>query len=278
MANKHIFGPNYSNFDTSYRYETSWLFSPTVLFIIRGFLSLYAFTTIFTIFGYNGANGLSENSERSFSYFTNLTYWGLAFYFLFAALHSGSYAFTGTPLLARWPKVLQIAHGMFYSTIVVYPWIVTIVFWALLYSSFDSPFSTWTNTSQHALNAVYALFEIIFPRTDPLPFIDLVPVVVILALYLGLAYVTHATQGFYVYSFLDNTKNSSGVVAGYIVGILVGSVIIFIIVRYLIVFRIWVTEKKLGMTGKFSCRGVSRAVEADAEKGLNRPSAEAEVH
>lgn len=125
MGNKLVFGDYDSAFDTGYRFETSWLFSPTILFAIRGFLSLYAFTTIFTIFGYNGSHGLSENSEQSFSYFTHLTYWGLAFYFLFAALHTGSYALTGKPLLARWPKTLQIMHGMFYSTIAVYPWIVT---------------------------------------------------------------------------------------------------------------------------------------------------------
>lgn len=111
--------------DATFRYETSWLFSPGLLFGLRAALSLYAFTTIFTIFGYNGANGLSKNSEHSFSFFTNLTYWGLAFYFLFSALHTGSYWLKGTPFLARWPRFLQTAHGMFYSTVVVYPWIVT---------------------------------------------------------------------------------------------------------------------------------------------------------
>jgi len=119
------FWPVETNIDPSFRYETSWIFSPGVLSIIRAALSLYAFTTIFTIFGYNGANGRSEESQHSFSYFTNLTYWGLAFYSFFAALHTGSYALTGKPLLARWPWLLQKAHGIFYSTAVVYPWIVT---------------------------------------------------------------------------------------------------------------------------------------------------------
>jgi hypothetical protein len=109
----------------SYRFETSWIFSPSVLAAIRAILSLYAFVTLFTIFGYNGAHGLSEESEHSFSYFTHLTYWGLAFYFLFAALHTSIYALTGKSTLARWPRVLQTAHGVFYSTITVYPWIVT---------------------------------------------------------------------------------------------------------------------------------------------------------
>jgi hypothetical protein len=125
MLNWKKSDPGDTRFDPSFRYETSWILSPTILFAIRGFLSLYAFTTLFTIFGYNGTHNRSEDSEHSFAYFTHLTYWGLAFYTLFAAIHTCSYAFTGTPLLARWPRFLQKAHGIFYSTVVVYPWIVT---------------------------------------------------------------------------------------------------------------------------------------------------------
>ncbi|KAF2750474.1 hypothetical protein M011DRAFT_418450 [Sporormia fimetaria CBS 119925] len=250
------------------RYETSWILSPTILFAFRALLSLYSFLTLWVIYGYNGANGLSENSKRSFSYFTHLTWWGLAFYFLFAALHTGTYAFTGRSTLARWPKVLQLAHGIFYSTITVYPWIVTIVFWALLYSSFESPFATWTNASQHALNSVFALFEIVFPRTAPLPFIHIVPIVILLALYLALAYVTHATQSFYVYSFLDTTANSPGVVTGYIIGILVGSIVLFLIIRYAILIRVWTTEKKLGKTGKFSRRDTESLARDNPDNGF----------
>jgi len=109
----------------SYRFETSWVLSPSILAAIRIILSLYAFITLFTIFGYNGAHDLSEESEHSFSYFTHLTYWGLAFYFLFAALHTSIYSLTGKSTLARWPRVLQTAHSVLYSTITVYPWIVT---------------------------------------------------------------------------------------------------------------------------------------------------------
>ena len=89
-----------------------------------------------------------------------------------------------------------------------------------------------------------------------------------MGLYLALTYVTHATEGFYVYDFLDTQTNSSGKVAGYIVGILIASVIIFLIVRYLIVLRVWITESKLGMAGKFPSRhqAASSAVGRDVEK------------
>lgn len=49
------------------------------------------------------------------------------------------------------------------------------------------------------------------------------------ACYLGVAYITKATQGFYVYSFLNPSKGP--VLAGYILGILAGCVIVFAIVN-----------------------------------------------
>lgn len=96
----------------------------------------------------------------------------------------------------------------------------------------------------------------------------MVPTVILLALYLGLAYLTHATEGFYVYDFLDLQEHSSGIVAAYIIGILVGAIIIFLIVRYLIMLRVWVTEKKLGKTGKFSSRGRVGLMNEEAGKDV----------
>lgn len=126
------------------------------------------------------------------------------------------------------------------------------MYWGLLAGSFPTTFALWSNTSQHALNSAYAFFEIVFPRTERLPWLSLIPVILLLALYLGLAYLTHATQGFYVYPFLDLQAHSSGVVAGYILGILVAAIVIFLIVRYLIALRVWITETKLDKKGRFS--------------------------
>jgi hypothetical protein len=145
-----------------------------------------------------------------------------------------------------------------------------VVYWAILSPGrFPSTFLLWSNTSQHALNSVYALFEVIFPRTAPLPWIDVGPVIVLLALYLGLAYLTHATKGFYVYGFLDLQKNSSGTVAAYIVGILVAAILFFIVIRYLIMLRVWVTESRLGRLGKFSSRGKEAMATVELEKGVS---------
>jgi len=149
--------------------------------------------------------------------------------------------------------VLRWLHSAYYATITVYPFIVTIVFWAILSDgAYRTELSSFDNISMHALNSVFAGLEIILPRSDPHPWLLLVPLIVILALYLGLAYLTHATEGFYVYSFLDIQENGSGLVAGACIGILVGAVVVFIIIRYLILLRRWITETKLHMYGKLS--------------------------
>ncbi|KAL8951969.1 MAG: hypothetical protein Q9222_002092 [Ikaeria aurantiellina] len=106
-------------------------------------------------------------------------------------------------------------------------------------------------TSQHALNTVFAAFEILIPRTPPPPPAHLPIIVILLALYLALAYLTHATAGFYPYSFLD-PKKGSGKLAGYILGILAAACVIFGIVWVIIWARRWLTETKLGMHGKLA--------------------------
>lgn len=108
----------------------------------------------------------------------------------------------------------------------------------------------------------------VFPRTEPLPWLDIVPIIILLALYLGLAYLTHAIDGFYVYDFLNLQQNSSGIVAAYIVGILVAAIIIFLIVRYLIMLRVFITETKLKKTGKFSKHDQAQIFSNDQDKDL----------
>ena len=102
--------------------------------------------------------------DTYFSYFTDITYLALTFYFIFAAGHTLWYARTGRSPLNRWYRPFQLAHSILFSTIITYPIIVTIVFWTILSSSstFATPRSTWSNISKHALNSLYAVFEILF--------------------------------------------------------------------------------------------------------------------
>ncbi|OTB05073.1 hypothetical protein M426DRAFT_320129 [Hypoxylon sp. CI-4A] len=260
--------------DPSYRFETSWLIPPYVLFALRALASLYAFTTLLFNIGYECAHaelGGCADARASFSFFTVLTYWGLAFYLLVSAVHTFTYARYGRPLLDRFPRPLQALHALFYSTVTTMPFLVTIVYWGILYDYgsawFPTVYAGWSNVSQHALNSLFALFEILVTRVGSQPAVHALWIVVLMALYLALAYVTRATEGFYTYSFLDPGYVGS-LVAAYIFGIGVATVIIYGIVKGAIWVRRWVTEEKMGMRGKFAKSELRCDIEAHHLGGL----------
>ena len=102
-------------------------------------------------------------------------------------------------------------------------------------------------------NTVFALFEILCTNSPPAPWITLPFGILFLAMYLGVAYITHATLGIYsmffisieaiplipvfpAYSFL-NPATQGATLAAYICGIPIGYTIIFILVRGIAVLR-----------------------------------------
>ena len=107
------------------RFSTSWAFRANHLTFIRALISVYVFASIIAKLSYYAATNQRILDGRDFSYFTSLTFWGLAFYFAFAAFHSWTYWHSGTPALARFPVVLRQLHSIYYTTIVVFPFIVT---------------------------------------------------------------------------------------------------------------------------------------------------------
>jgi hypothetical protein len=239
--------------------------------------SIYCFTVLLYIIIRNLVQHSASAARLQFSYFTVLCYWGLAFYFLVAALHTLTYAISGaTPLLNRFWRPFQALHYLFYSSITTFPLLVTIVYWAVLYSKFDSIYHIWSNTSEHGLNSLFALFEILMTRINPPPWVHLLWLIVILAAYLGLAYLTHATKHVYVYNFLNpapkvlnaeghNVGGVGGLVAAYVVGIAVGICVLFCVVKGLVWVRKWVTETKCGMMGKFYAGREIGQVEVELE-------------
>ncbi|KAJ6008946.1 hypothetical protein N7522_003962 [Penicillium canescens] len=236
--------------DDKHHFETSWLLPPTLLACLRGLISLYIFTSIFTIWGWYGSHDERYVIGQSFSFFTWLTYWGLGFYMLFAAIHTACYARTGRSVLFdRWPRACRVLHSLLYATITTYPFLVTIVFWVIIYSSpwYKVTFTGWQNISQHGLNSLYALLEIFLPATAPHPLIAIPFLILILLFYLCVAYITYHTEGYYPYTFLDvgNHGQKSGRVTGYCFGILAAILVIFFIVYGLIHLRRWLTHGKI---------------------------------
>jgi len=179
--------------------------------------------------------------DSYFSFFTDITYMALTFYFIFASCHTLWYSRHGHEPLNSWYRPFQLAHTVLFSTIVTFPIVVTVVFWSLLRSSstFSSRWHAWANISKHALNSAFALFEIIFAAVGMRPWSHMLWIIVFLGTpfvhvadagcYVGVAYITHATQGIYVYSFLNPSKGA--ILAAYIIGILVGSLVVFALVN-----------------------------------------------
>ncbi|OJJ47925.1 hypothetical protein ASPZODRAFT_94944 [Penicilliopsis zonata CBS 506.65] len=254
--------------DNPLAFSTSWLLPPAALAALRGLLSLYIFVTIIFIWAWYGAHGESSAIGETFSYFTWLTYFGLGFYFLVAALHSAYYARTGRSLFTRWPRALLALHSLFYSTVTTFPFLVTIVYWGAIYSPpwFTEKFEAWANISQHGFNSLFALLEIGLATTPPHPLINLPFLVLILLLYLALAYLTYHDEGWYPYSFLDIKTNGSGLVTGYCFGILAAILVIFAISCALI----WLRRKLTKEVVKRSARDVSDRGEENLEAGQEK--------
>ncbi|KAJ8584955.1 hypothetical protein M405DRAFT_853821 [Rhizopogon salebrosus TDB-379] len=227
-----------SPFDPTCRLVTSPFFSPLTLGALRLLLAVYSLITTITVLAFESVR--YHDASGFLSYFTDLSYIGLVAYFWASSVQTIAYAVWGqkTYPLQSWPRILQFLHVLLYTTITVFPIIVTIVFWSLLSSSstFATQYSAWSNISQHAMNSGFALFEIILTNAGPSPWSHITPGFLLLACYLGVAYITHATQGFYTYSFLDPSRER-GLLAAYIIGIAVGYCVVFTIVKGICTLR-----------------------------------------
>lgn len=120
--------------DPTNRFATSWLLPPPHLLALRLLACVYIFTTIFFTYGWNGTHNDGIAVSRSFSYFTNLCYWGEGFYFLFAAIHTAVYWRTGRNAFwgeqrgrrtRRLGTALRALHWILYASITVFPIVVT---------------------------------------------------------------------------------------------------------------------------------------------------------
>jgi hypothetical protein len=265
--------------DPNKTFVRSHFVSPLVLACVRAVLCLYSFTTIITCYTWlahrtatirlkdvNIGSYTIQQSEdaigQSFSkqtpkstmlvshaltsnlgFFTYLTFWSLGFYVLISSIHTFAYTFRQRSWLHTWPKALQLAHSLFYSSVTSFPFLVTIVFWGTMNSGWPAGrFEQWINVSVHGLNSVFAIVEIVLPATAPPPLTHLSIVLLVLSVYLGLAYLTRYTQGFYVYEWMNPAHGNASIIL-HVLGYAGGMVAIFVIVRYAIVARNMLAEK-----------------------------------
>ena len=140
--------------------------------------------------------------------------------------------------------LLQILHSMYYSSIVCLPFLVSSIYWASMWVGpwFDHDFDAWSAVSIHAMNSVFAVFEIVVTQTFPLPWLHLLALLAIMAFYLALAYLTKLTAGVYIYLWLDPQVGAWKII-GHVVGYSMANVVIFNLVRAAIWLRCRLTRK-----------------------------------
>jgi hypothetical protein len=134
--------------DSLHPYETSWLLPPVLLGLIRAVIAIYIFFCIIYIFVYDATHHDSVAIGQSFSYFTFLNFWGMGFYFFVSAVHTLLYAATGRSLIFdRLPRVFRGLHALFYTCATTFPFLVVVIYWAVLYSGpwFKEWFGAWSN-------------------------------------------------------------------------------------------------------------------------------------
>lgn len=225
-------------FDSACRLVTSPFFSPLSLGALRVLFAVYSLVTTITVLVFESVR--FHDSSSFFSYFTDLSYIGLVAYFWASGIQTIAFVIWGQKAypLQKWSRILQFLHILLYTTITIFPFIVTVVYWTLLASSstFRTKYSAWSNVSQHAMNSCFALFEILLTNAGPSPWSHMAPGLVLFACYLGVAYITHAAQGFYTYDFL-NPSVQHGLLAAYIIGMGVGYCILFMIVKGICTLR-----------------------------------------
>ena len=249
-----------TGFDPNKAFVRSQFVSPLVLASVRAVLCIYSFTTLITCYTWlahrtatislkdvNIESYTIQQSDdaigQSFSFFTYLTFWSLGFYFLVSSVHTFMYAFRQRTWLHNWSKALQLAHSLYYSSITSFPFLVTIVFWGTMNSGWPpGRFEQWINISVHGLNNVFAIVEILLPATSPPPITHLSIVLLFLSIYLGLAYLTRYTQGFYVYEWMNPAHGNASIIL-HVLGYAGGMLAIFVMVRYVIVGRNMLAQK-----------------------------------
>ncbi|KAG0378221.1 hypothetical protein BGX24_004443 [Mortierella sp. AD032] len=205
------------------RIVTSNLVRPLTLAILRGLICLYTVIVVISVWV------TAESASEYLKFFTNLTYCGLVVYLVCSTIWSVNYLRQPLTNRAHWLKTGSpwwgYLHWLLYSTVVTYHFIVPIVYWTMLSTGVPmNALGHWQNYSVHAIDGVFALFELCFNRHFLQP-IHSVVVAGVMLLYMFLTFVVKETKGTWVYPFLD--WDQGPICVAYYLGIAVGLFVIF---------------------------------------------------
>ncbi|GAA5817183.1 hypothetical protein MFLAVUS_010725 [Mucor flavus] len=178
-----------------------WVSSKT-FFTIRSVLALYSFIVMWVNIGFTASEG---NGDSFFAFFTNLTFVGLHAYLITATVHHFRYLHNKNvnSFLDQY-AVLNYLYVFLYCTVISFNIVTPVVYWSLLSKGAGgmSPRESWLNVSVHGVSFFLMIFDVIFNRMKA-PLRMIIFVLFTVLVYMCLAFVVHATQGYWVYPFLN---------------------------------------------------------------------------
>ncbi|KAJ2642561.1 hypothetical protein GGF44_001600 [Coemansia sp. RSA 1694] len=213
------------------RVGSSRILGTGVLLSIRSIFFAYTLTVwIFTIV-YDAKHG---RIQGHFVYFTYLCHTGLLAYFASSTFHTLQlWRRRGSPSsFTNMPKTLQLLHWLLFNSVLLFATVVTVLFWSLVYKAndYNGAEQRWSNASVHALNSVCILVDMLVGAMIFSPhWSHSLTLALIAMLYLALAYINHAVNGWFTYDFLDYGKHKA-TVAPTIIGMFIGFVVVYYVI------------------------------------------------
>ncbi|KAF9901787.1 hypothetical protein EC991_005669 [Linnemannia zychae] len=219
----------YDTLDLS-RFVSSNIVDARTLLIIRAVVALHL-TAVFIATLYVSAR------DKVFymvpTTFTNLSNIGLTAYYLTATYHSHSYVKNKTlTSLTSQHWFLTSALTLLYSSVVVFHIVVPAIYWGMLFDPNNTmdTLNQYVDYSHHGADFACILVEMIFNRME-LPWVAVLGPLVMIILYMFLAWVYFAARGEWLYGFLDWSKG--GIAAGWYIGLLLIFALLFVLQKYI---------------------------------------------
>jgi len=236
-------------FDPDKTFVTSPFTAPSALCINRGIRACYTMTIAIVSLVTSAYDG---TFTIWFTDFSKYAYVGASFYFVFAFYHTLIYWRTGRYPLASWPRILQLLYSVLYSSIGVFPGIMTVIYWTISSNSstFSTPLDIWLNVSLHLASTVFIFTEILTNSIRPLSLAHLFVLELWFLLYLPVVYICAATLGFYPYPSLD--PSTPGLLAGSIISMAIAIAAMFLIIQGIASSKLYLLQSKDKPTSKLS--------------------------
>ncbi|KAJ1817165.1 hypothetical protein LPJ60_004972 [Coemansia sp. RSA 2675] len=210
------------------RITASRIVGTGTLLAIRAIFFLYTLAVwLFTII-HDTQQG---RMKGHFVYFTYLCHTGLLAYLGSSTFHTLQQWY-GTPSFSNMYKTLQLLHWLLFDSVLLFATVVTVLFWSLIYrsSDYNSAELRWSTASVHALNLVCILVDMLVgAMVFSSHWSHSLTLAVIGMLYLALAYINQAVNGWFAYDFLDYKKHRT-TIAPTIIGMFAGFLLIYYVI------------------------------------------------